>query len=597
MGNRELTLLNDNILEMIIVKIGDLNLHYFIIIERNFTVEKVLHLLNKKNLDYGILKNDDQIYCYITRQMIEHVDPTLPVKQCLRNFSKIISSDTLVKELEKFNQTLKEVFLLYNKPGHFIGILDFITVVRSLQHLNEQNVNISEELYTLKGIIDFSSEEIYVTDNKGNTLIVNKAYEENSGICKDDVLGKNVLDLEKKGFFKPSVTRMVLEQKKQVSIFQEYANKSKVVVTGTPIFNKDGSVFRVIVNAHDTAKINRLKVQLEEIESLKERYYQELVGLGRDFPEEGNIIAYSNAMARVLNLARKVAEVDSTVLLLGETGVGKGLLARYIHDNSTRRKNLFVAINCGAIPENLLESELFGYEPGAFTGAYSKGKVGKIEMANGGTVFLDEIGDLPQALQVKLLHILHEGTITRVGGTKEIALDVRFIAATNRDLARMVQEGLFREDLYYRLNVVPVEIPPLRERRADIVPLVQNILNTFNQKYKKNKVISPAAMSCFQCYSWPGNVRELENIIERFTIVINEDIIEPFHLPETIRMGDVLIQELNNVSLAGVKKEIEKKILEKLYKKYKSTYKIAEILKINQSTVARKIKKYNIRKG
>lgn len=580
------------------MKAGDLSLHRFVTLKENSTADEALRLLDKYNLDYGILKNDDQISGYVTRQKLEITEPALPVKKCLQSFRGIIACSTPVKELGEPGKVLEGVFLLYEKPGHFIGILDFISVVKSMQYLKEQNKIINEELYTLKKIVDFSSDEIYVTNGQGKTLIVNKAFEENSGVPKEKVLGKNVEELEKEGIFKPSVTKMVLEQKKQVSIFQEYPNKSKVMVTGTPVFNQDGSIFRVIVNARDTAKLNKLKVQLEEIENLKERYYQELVGLGKDLPEAGNIIACSNAMARVLNLARKVAEVDSTVLLLGETGVGKGLLARYIHDNSVRRKNLFVAINCGAIPENLLESELFGYEPGAFTGAYSKGKIGKIEMANGGTVFLDEIGDLPHALQVKLLHILHEGTITRVGGTKEIALDVRFLAATNRDLAVMVKEGLFREDLYYRLNVVPIEIPPLRERRADIAPLVQSVLDNFNQKYKKNKVLSPASLNYFQNYSWPGNVRELKNIIERFIIVVNEDVIEPYHLPETIRMEDASIQELNNIaSLNGVKKEIERKILEKLYQQYKSTYKVAEVLKVNQSTVARKIKKYNIKKA
>lgn len=577
---------------------GNLNLHRFVTLKGNPTVDKVLYLLDKCDLDYGILKNNEQVYGFVTRQKLKMGKPILPARKYLQHFRDIISHSTPIKKLVELNKTAENVFLLYEKPGDFIGILDFVSLLKSIQRLKEQNETINEEVNILKEIIDSSSDEIYVTDGQGNTLIVNKAYEKNSGISRKKVLGKNVKELEKEGYFRPSVTLMVLEKKKQVSIFQEYTNKSKIMVTGTPIFNPDGSIFRVIVNARDTTELSKLRAQLEEIDNIKEHYYQELLLLGKDLPESDDIIARSSAMLQVLKLALKVAEVDSTVLLLGETGVGKSLLARYIHDNSIRRKNLFVTINCGAIPENLLESELFGYEPGAFSGACKKGKIGKIEIANGGTVFLDEIGDLPHALQVKLLHVLHEGTITRIGGNEEIALNVRFLAATNRDLAVMVKEGRFREDLYYRLNVVPIEIPPLRERIADIIPLTRSILDSFNKEHKKNKTLSPAVLRCFQNYDWPGNIRELKNVIERFVIVVNEDIIEPYHLPEAVRTENVSTQGANNiVSLKEIKREVERKILEKLYQRHKSTYKVAEILKVNQSTIARKIKRYNIKKN
>ncbi|NMB42388.1 MAG: sigma 54-interacting transcriptional regulator [Firmicutes bacterium] len=579
------------------MKAGELSLHRFVTIKGNSTAGEVLRLLDKYNMDYGILKKDEQICGYVTRQKLKMSEPNLLAKKCLQKFRDIIPSSSSIKVLENPGRTTENVFLLYEKPGEYIGILDFASLLKSIQHLEEQNNINNEEICILKKIIDFSSDEIYVTDGQGNTLLLNEAYEKNSGISREEVLGRNVRELEREGYFRPSVTLMVLEQKKKLSIFQEYANKSKVMVTGTPVFDTNGSIFRVIVNARDTVKLNRLRAQLEEIENIKERYYQELMILGKDLPESGDIIAHSSSMLQVLNLALKVAKVDATVLLLGETGVGKSLLARYIHDNSTRRKNLFVTINCGAIPENLLESELFGYEPGAFSGAGKKGKIGKIEMANGGTVFLDEIGDLPHALQVKLLHVLHEGTIMRIGGNKEIALNVRFLAATNRDLDVMVKEGCFREDLYYRLNVVPIEIPPLRERIADIVPLTRSILDGFNKEHKKNKTLSPAVLKCFQNYDWPGNIRELKNIIERFVIVVNEDIIEPYHLPEAVRMENVSLQGLGNiVSLKGIKRDVERKILEELYRQHKSTYRVAEILKVNQSTVARKIKRYNIKK-
>lgn len=584
------------------MKVGDLALHRVITLNENITSLEALRILNENNLNYGILKNDEQIMGYVCRKKLEIAERPLPIKKFFQHFCGILERNTSLEEIEEIiagglGEKGESVFLIYEEPDSYIGILNFSSLLKALKYLEEQNLILNEEINILKKIIDFSSDEIYVTDAQGNTLMVNRAFEENTGIKRDKVLGRNVKELEKEGVFKPSVTRMVLEQKKQISIFQEYANKSRVLVTGTPLFNEDGSICRVIVNARDTAKLSKLKTQLEEIETLKEHYYQELVNKEMDLLKFGNIIAKSSSMVRVLNYARKVAEVDSPVLLLGETGVGKGLLARFIHNNSSRQKNLFVTINCGAIPENLLESELFGYEGGAFTGAQSKGKIGKIEMANKGTVFLDEIGDLPYNLQVKLLHVLQEGTITRVGGNKEIFLDVRFIAATNRDLAMMVKEGTFREDLFYRLNVIPIEIPPLRNRKDDIIPLVDDILEGFNQKYKKNKVLSPEVLEYFQNYSWPGNVRELKNVIERLFIVTAENVIELYHLFEIFN-----INSLNNfsdldksVSFKSIKKDFERKILEKLYRQYKSTYKVAEILNVNQSTVARKIKKYNIK--
>ncbi len=583
------------------MKAGGLALHRFITLKENITSQEALRILKENNLDYGILKNGEQIKGYVCRQKLETSEHSVPVKKFLQHFHGLVKENSSLEVLEEIiakgsGEKSEYVFLVYEEPDRYTGILDFSSLLKVLKHLKEQTLALNAEVNILKKIINFSSDEIYVTDGQGNTLMVNKAFEENTGINRDEVLGKNVRELEKEGIFKPSVTRMVLEQKRQVSIFQEYGNKSKVLVTGTPLFNEDGSICHVIINARDTAKLNRLKTQLEELETLKEHYYQELINKEMDFLKFGNIIAKSNSMVRVLNYARKVAEVDAPVLLLGETGVGKGLLARFIHNNSPRQKNLFVTINCGAIPENLLETELFGYESGAFTGAGSKGKIGKIEIANKGTVFLDEIGDLPYNLQVKLLHLLQESAITRVGGYKEIILDVRFIAATNRDLAAMVKEGTFRGDLFYRLNVIPIEIPPLRKRKDDIVPLVEASLEAFNQKYKKNKVLSPETLDYLQNYNWPGNIRELKNIIERLFIVTTGDLIGLHHLFEMFNVDTFNnFSDLDNtLSFQSIKKDFERKILEKLYRQHKSTYKVAEILKVNQSTVARKIKKYNI---
>jgi TyrR family helix-turn-helix protein len=316
-------------------------------------------------------------------------------------------------------------------------------------------------------------------------------------------------------------------------------------------------------------------------------------------PAPVEIITKSPGMLKLLSLAEKVAKVNTTVLLLGETGVGKGLVARYIHQNSDRRENPFIPINCGAIPENLLETELFGYEPGAFTGATSKGKIGRIESAGQGTLFFDEIGDLPMTLQVKLLHVLQYDSFTRVGGTREIKANVRFLAATNKDLSQMIGQGLFREDLYFRLNVVPLEIPPLRQRREDILLLAEEMLAKFLRKYPRKKTFGDLTLRYLENYSWPGNVRELENIIEKMVILANEEVLEPHHLPLNI-IDSYLAQRTaenpttENGSLNNMKDTVEKSILEGLYKEGHSTYQMAEVLKVNQSTIARKLKKYKI---
>lgn len=576
------------------MKIKDLKYHEFISLEPDTDVQSAAQMLERENKKYAVVFYNNATVQYIKLKSLTQLEFDTPVKNYLKPFNKEIQWAADINELEN---NLDSVILLYDEPGDYKGILDLEAIVNQLHENHQRNQELTQELYS---IINNSCDEIYVTDGEGKTLFVNTAFEENSGVSREEVLGKTVMELEKKGVFKPCVTRMVLEQKRQISILQEYQNKTKVLVTGTPVFAKNGSVFRVIINARDTAKLNKLTSQLEEIENIKERYYQELIDLRSSQIIVDYIQAYSAAMHKILSTAQKIAEVNSTVLLLGETGVGKGLLARYIHDNSPRKNHAFITINCGAIPESLLESELFGYERGAFTGAHPNGKMGKIELANQGTVFLDEIGDLPALLQVKLLHVLQEGSITRVGGTKEIKVDVRYLAATNRNLAELVRKKEFREDLFFRLNVLPLEIPPLRERIEEIIPFAKSFLHKFNQKYRKKKEFSPFTLEFFKNYDWPGNIRELENIIERLVIILNEEIIEPFHLPESIKMAnltnkfskDVLFSYLG--PLEKMKQELEKHVLEELYMQHQNTYQMAKILKINQSTVFRKLTKYNI---
>jgi transcriptional regulator with PAS, ATPase and Fis domain len=290
-----------------------------------------------------------------------------------------------------------------------------------------------------------------------------------------------------------------------------------------------------------------------------------------------------------------VAHVDSTVLLIGDSGVGKEVLAKHIHNNSVRKDGPFIKINCGAIPETLLESELFGYERGAFTGASKEGKPGLFEMAHNGTLLLDEIGDLPLSLQVKLLRALQDREICRIGSTKTLSVNVRILAATNRNLAEMVQQGTFREDLFFRLNVVPVQIPPLRDRRPDIIPLLYHFCNKYYKKYNIRKQFSPEVLEEFYEYNWPGNIRELENIVERLVVTAPETMITPAHLPEGFRKvtkssaAKIVVQGVMPYKEALL--EMENALIGEALKLYGSTYKAAKVLGIDQSTVIRKLQK------
>lgn len=480
-----------------------------------------------------------------------------------------------------------------NNQGVIEGV---ITITRVMTLLADKNEELEREL---DAVIKFSSDEILVADGKGKVLRANAIFEENFGVKLSTVLGKTVDELEQKKIFFPSVTKLVLDKKNVQTVIQSRRDGRKLLATGTPAFNQDGSVFRVIVNTRDITRLNKLKQQLEEAELLKNRYQQELTELRQGYLTSSVIVASSPAMLELIKVARKIAAVDSTVLLTGESGSGKGMIARYIHNSSPRSEKPFTVVNCGAIPENLLESELFGYAGGAFTGARREGKIGKLELANEGTLFLDEITELPLNLQVKLLHVIQEGLICRIGGTSEITLNLRFIAATNRDIARLVEEGKFREDLFFRLDVIPLQVPSLQERREDIKPLVEQFLEKLSRRYAQHKYFSPDAYKYLENYHWPGNVRELENLIERMMIVVEGDEIGVQHLPRhLVGKGDFR----EGASLPGrsiqpfreAREAMEKALLTEAMRRYRTTYEIAEVLEIDQSTVVRKINKYKL---
>lgn len=448
----------------------------------------------------------------------------------------------------------------------------------------------------LQAIIDANFDEIHVTDGHGTTLRTSSKSHEFFGLHPDEMVGMSVDELESRGVARPLVTRLVVEKKRRVTAVQETVTGRRLVVTGLPVFDSSGTLIRVVNTSRDITGVDRLTDELEAAKSVVRAYQQEL-DLLRQRQGINGLFFRSGVMEQLVATARRVAEVDCTALILGETGVGKEVLARYIHDQSPRSAGPFVAINCGAIPESLIESELFGYAGGAFTGARREGKIGLIEAAHGGTLFLDEIGDLPLNLQVRLLRVIQEREVTRVGRVSPVKVDVRIIAATNQDLEQMTLDGRFRQDLYYRLNVVPLTIPPLRERPDDILPLCTHFLEVFGKRYQRPKRLSPAAVDALTQHTWPGNVRELENLMERLVVTVDDETIGLEHLPASItrqlRRAEQLpaIQVNQLVPLKEAVTELETQLIGLAYERYQSSYRVADLLGIHQSTVIRKLRR------
>jgi len=381
------------------------------------------------------------------------------------------------------------------------------------------------ELKLLQQIIDYSSDAIFVTDKYGNIILANKETASFMGYKAEELMKKNVEDIVKQGAYDWSPTLKATKTRTVVS--GNVINKHGVqfMATCKPLLDENGDIVMIITNARDKNVIDKYIAALEAERTIATRYKNAVEYLSDVDLENKEPVAESPQMRQVIRSANIIAKADSTVMLLGETGTGKEVIARYIHRNSLRSKEPFIPVNCAAIPHELLESEFFGYAKGAFTGANPHGKPGLFEIADKGTLFLDEIAELPLAMQSKLLRVLESSEAQRLGGTSIYKADVRYIAATNRDLQAMIKQNLFRSDLYYRLHVIPINLPSLKERPEDILALAHKFLGEFNRKYALKKKFSEQATQAFVKYSWPGNVRELRNVIERLIITSNSDII------------------------------------------------------------------------
>jgi len=519
--------------------------------------------------------------------------------ESLRNLSDIIPAEQ-IEELMRNKSLLfeqKALLHLVKTDSGFLILVEDKRGEHSLIERIQKDEQINRDLQ--EHFEKYGDDTIYITDGKGNTLYAGSHIAETCGISREFFKGKNVADLEKKGIFRPSVTLKVLESGKQEVVIQKTKLGTMFLSYGFPVFDADQNIVKVISITRDLSSQNAYSSLVADAFDNKEN---SLAGEEQNY----DFITQSRKIYNLIDMVRIIAMVDSTVLISGETGVGKDVMARLIHKLSPRAGKPFVKVNCGTIAENLVESELFGYESGAFTGANKEGKVGLIETAEGGTVFLDEIGELPLTQQVKLLQVLQEKKLVRVGGTKPISIDVRFISATNKDLSAMVSEGKFREDLYYRLNVVPIEIPPLRERKEDIMLLIRHFIKLFNSRYGFSKRISKEATQALSAYNWPGNVRELEHALERLIVTTKVPIIEfddlPSHVKDsylnkssTLENQDVIsVSEI--IPLQEAVELVERKLIEMALEKCETAQKAAELLQVNQSTISRKIQRYGLDK-
>ena len=477
------------------------------------------------------------------------------------------------------------------KDGKIVGILGIIQDLPKFEQITSELTTYRAMVNEMDDIFEALYDGLLITDGDGRVLRTNSSWEKISGFHNDDVIGKKVTELENEGYCSKSAALMAIEQKETVNIQYKLYTGREVLSSATPIFGDDGNVSMVVVNVRDLTDIRRLTQQLEKSKKLTEKYQSKLKELKTQIFKHDDIIAESKSMKEVLDLAMRVANVDASVLITGETGVGKEVVAKFIHNHSERRsKGLFLTINCGAIPENLLETELFGYESGAFTGASSGGKPGLFEAAEGGTIILDEIGELSLNLQVKLLSAIQEREITRVGAVKSKKIDIRVIAITNRDLKKMTEDGTFRKDLYFRLNVVPIYISSLRERKDDILHLINFFLGKFNLAYNKNVYLSRVVIDHLISYEWPGNIRELSNIIERLVVVISHDEIVSEDLPDNLRGGVSGFTIGQFECLKDAVTQVEMRLMQEAIKKYGSVQQAALQLKMNPSTIYRKLK-------
>lgn len=570
-------------------------------------IEALGQILDSAHNGVVIVDNDGSIRLF--NQMARKVLATRKLRIIGQHITSVSSEEAWrdMRRILKTGQpqvnktiTIGESTIIANRSpliieDEIIGVLSIFQDISEYEKISSELDSFKQLSMQLDAIIESSYDGLYITDGSATTLRVNHAYERISGLRREDLVGRNMKELVQEGLIDKSVTLEVLRRQEPVTIMQDIAGGRHVIVTGNPIYDKQGKISIVVTNVRDITELNQLRLELEETRKLSSRYQEELEELQKLAVVSDELIAKSKPFRTILKQAIKVSQVDATVLITGESGVGKSLLARIIHKISRRNEKPFIKISCGAIPEPLLESELFGYEKGAFTGARPEGKAGLFEIASKGTVFLDEIGELPLNLQVKLLDALEDKEICRVGGTAPVPVDFRLLAATKRDLKQMVKVGNFREDLFFRLSVIPLHIPPLRERKEAIIPLIDHFLQKTIKTTGKTKVIAPEAYEQLTRYPFFGNVRELRNLVERTLILSDNNVIRIEDLPSIPKAEPSFFYREKSDTPPTLKQALAKfeaKIIEDAVATCGTFSKAAKMLGVNQSTISRKVKKY-----
>lgn len=485
--------------------------------------------------------------------------------------------------------------------GSLIGALCVFDDRTELEKTTQQMLSFKALSKELDAIIDSSNDGLWICDADANVVRINPASERINRVRAEEVVGRPMAALVAEGFIDRSVTLKVIETGSKVNMLQHTRHGRKLMLTGNPLFDEDGRLIQIVVNERDITEIDTLRQELEEQAAIRDQFRNQILEMQLMELESSRIIARSPSFAKVLQQALKVSKFDSTVLILGESGTGKGVIADLIHKYSSRARHPMIKINCGAIPESLVETELFGYDTGAYTGARAKGKPGQFELADKGILFLDEIAELPLSTQVKLLRFLEDGQVSRVGGTVSRRFDVRVLCATNQDLDAMVAKGRFRRDLFYRLNVIPIRVPPLRERPDCIPALMHHYLEHFRQKTKRKRPLrlTRRASDVLLACPYPGNVRELVNLCERLVVMSEGDQIDVEDLPGSLAASAEsschgVDRWVEGLGLQQIVADVEQQVLSRALAQYGTQARVAEALKINQSTVARKLKKYGM---
>ncbi len=543
---------------------------------------------NKKTQDHlGIFKG--ALIKDTLPELARHADAVIKTANGIKNIR-------LIRHPKKFMTDISPV--LHNQT--VVGIFFLFRDVTLMEKITSEMKACQKTSLELDTIINSSHDGFWISDGQGKVIKINPASEKLTNIKAENFIGKSIQELLDTKTIDRSVTLKVLKTRKKETIIQRTQNDKNLLLTGTPVFDKQGQLIRVVVNERDITEIHALKKKIDEKQTLKNRLEENLLEMQLEALQSKKIIAKSQNFKTILEKAAKIARVDSSVLILGESGTGKGVIAELIHHHSKRRDKPMIKLNCGTIPESLVESELFGYKKGAFTGA-DKNKAGRFEIADKGILFLDEIAEVPLTSQVKLLRFLEDGCLSRIGETKSKQIDVRIIAATNQNLDAMVAKKTFRQDLYYRLKVIPILLPPLRNRKACILPLISHYLNFFCKKhgFQGPITLSSNAADTLEAYAYPGNIRELINLCERLVVMKEGNKIYSKDLPQSLMDSaeyDTLFKEVQtrDLSFREMMETFERQILKNVMETHVTQSKAAKALGLNQSTIARKLQRYKL---